>query len=381
MLHRRSANTMLNEEIGNTDFVTKTVTPISEEMTEILISYTFEYKYNSFPQDIAAFIDVQYEEKLPLITITLVTPDDRELKIDSFIPNKKSDVYYFTRQEILRRKYKTEFPVNAILSDPNSETLTPLKGTYNLQIKAFVFEDDSDMEAELVVYGQVYGIAGTDGKRRDIMIPLLWGMPIALSFGILAAVGTSFSSMLIAALSTWFGGWIDNLTQRITEINLILPFLPVSIMIYVLYSKSFWTILGVSVILNIFGNEIKNYRSIFLQIMEEKYIEAARSYGAKDWRIITRYLIPRIMPIMIPKLVILVPSYVFLEATLTLLGISDPVMPTWGKLLVEGFSSDIYRGVYHLFLEPLALLLLVGFAFVLLGISLERIFQPRLRER
>ncbi|NOQ40026.1 MAG: ABC transporter permease subunit, partial [Anaerolineales bacterium] len=86
---------------------------------------------------------------------------------------------------------------------------------------------------------------------------------------------------------------MDNLTQRITEINLIIPFLPVSIMIYVLYSKSFWTILGVSVILNIFGNEIKNYRSILLQIMEEKYIEAAVSYGAKDWRIITRYLIPR----------------------------------------------------------------------------------------
>ncbi|MCK4826966.1 ABC transporter permease, partial [bacterium] len=93
-LNSRSANTMLNEEIRNTDFVTKTVTPISDDMTEILISYTFEYEYNSFPQDIAAFIDVQYEEKLPLITITLVTPDDREFKIDSFIPNKKSDVYY-----------------------------------------------------------------------------------------------------------------------------------------------------------------------------------------------------------------------------------------------------------------------------------------------
>jgi peptide/nickel transport system permease protein len=152
-------------------------------------------------------------------------------------------------------------------------------------------------------------------------------------------------------------------------------------LIYVLYSKSIWTILGVTVVLSIFGNEIKYYRSIFLQVMEEEYIEAARSYGASDLRIIIRYIIPRILPIMIPKLVILVPSYVFLEATLTLLGVTDPTLPTWGKLLVEGLSSDIYRGVYHLLLEPLALLLLVGFAFVLLGISLERIFQPRLRER
>ena len=101
----------------------------------------------------------------------------------------------------------------------------------------------------------------------------------------------------------------------------------------------------------------------------------------RDGRIIINYLVPRIMSVLIPQMIVLVPSYVFLEATLTLLGVSDPVLPTWGKLLVEGLSSDIYRGAYHLLLEPLALLLLVGFAFVLLGISLERIFQPRLRER
>ena len=359
----------------------KVISRPSDEMTEILITFPFAYPYHDFPQEIAGFIDVQYQEKLPLIAITLFTPDGREINIGSFTADKQSEIFYFNRQEKLQRKFDNEFPVQNILADPNADSLLPLQGDYQLQFKGYFFEENHGMDIELVVYGQVYGAAGTDGSRRDITIPLLWGMPIALFFGILAAVGTSVSSMLIAAVSTWYGGWVDNLTQRITEINLIIPFLPVSIMIYVLYSKSIWTILGVTVALSIFGNEIKYYRSIFLQVMEEKYIEAARAYGAKDWRLILRYLIPRILPIMVPKLVVLVPSYVFLEATLTLLGISDPVLPTWGKLLVDGFSSDIYRGVYHLLLEPLALLLLVGFAFVLLGISLERIFQPRLRER
>jgi peptide/nickel transport system permease protein len=374
-------NTLINQEGGGIGIPRKTVTQVSDEMWEILISFPFEYSYSTFPQEIAGFIDSRFDEKLPLISIILNTPDGREINVGSFTSDQQEEVFYFSKQDKLKRKFRTEFPVQALLSAPDSDPLVPLQGNYQLQFKGFFFEEDPDMDIDLVIYGQVYGIAGTDGNRRDLTVPLLWGMPIALFFGILAAVGTSVSSMLIAAVSSWYGGWVDNLAQRITEINLIIPFLPVSIMIYVLYSKSLWTILGVTVALSIFGNEIKYYRSIFLQVMEEKYIEAAQSYGASNRRLIIRYLIPRILPIMIPKLVILVPSYVFLEATLTLLGVSDPVLPTWGKLLVEGFSSDIYRGVYHLLLEPLALLLLVGFAFVLLGISLERIFQPRLRER
>ena len=374
-------DTLIDQAEGEVGIPRKNITQVSDEMTEILISFPFEYHYQSFPQEIAGFYQVQYQEKLPLISIVLITPDGREINVGSFISDKKQDVYYFTRQDRLQRKFQTEFPVQALLAAPDADPLVPLQGDYELQFKGYFFEENSDMDVDLVVYGQVHGLAGTDGNRRDLMVPLMWGMPVALFFGILAAVGTSVSSMLIAAVSTWFGGWIDNLAQRITEINLIIPFLPVSIMIYVLYSKSLWTILGVTVALSIFGNDIKYYRSIFLQVMEEKYIEAAQSYGANNRRLIVRYLVPRILPIMIPKLVILVPSYVFLEATLTLLGVSDPVLPTWGKLLVEGFSSDIYGGVYHLVLEPLALLLLVGFAFVLLGISLERIFQPRLRER
>jgi len=171
------------------------------------------------------------------------------------------------------------------------------------------------------------------------------------------------------------------LVQRITEVNMVLPFLPVSIMIYILYSKSFWAILGVTVLLSIFGSAIKNYRAVFLQVKEAGYIEAAQAYGAGNRRIILRYLIPRIMPIMIPQLVILIPSYVFLEATLAFLEVSDPVLPTWGKLIVEALSYGTHSGDYHMVLEPAALLMLTGFAFAMVGFALERIFEPRLRER
>jgi len=364
---------------GQIGVASKSVTAVSDDVTEIAISFPFDFHYGEFPQDLSVYVDASYEEKKPLVTMTWMTPDGREIELDSaqiqasYVYRLSSDEH--TGQELGRRRL-----VEALFSDPDLDSPVPLQGDYELLVKTFVFEEGGDSEAALVLMGQVHGLAGTDGRRRDLLIPLLWGMPVALAFGVLAAVGTSVSSMVIAGIGTWFGGWVDALVQRITELNMILPFLPVSIMVYTLYSKSFWVILGVTVLLSVFGSAIKNYRAIFLQVKEAPYVEAAQAYGTGDWRIIFRYLIPRLIPVLVPQLVILVPSYVFLEATLAFLGLSDPVLPTWGKLMVEGLSHGIHAGHHHLFLEPLSLLLLVAFAFVLLGASLERIFQPRLRE-
>lgn len=352
----------------------KTRTPVSEDMTEITFSFPFDYPYGAFPQDLAVFVDAEFDEKRPLITLTWLTPDGREIEVMS-ASIQNSYTYWLSQDDTLGRKMDTQEPLVALLSQPGSNDAIPLKGTHELRLSAYVFEEESDVEATIVLYGQVYGLAGTDERRRDLKVPLLWGMPVALAFGILAALGTSLSSITIAAVGTWFGGWLDALVQRITEVNMILPFLPVSIMVFTIYSKSFWVILGVTVLLSIFGNAIKNYRALFLQVREAPYVEAALSYGASNWRIISRYLIPRIISVLVPQLIIMVPSYVFLEATLAFLGVSDPVLPTWGKLIVSGFARGIYTAKYHLVFEPLGLLMLVGIAFVMVGLSLERLFN------
>jgi len=223
-------------------------------------------------------------------------------------------------------------------------------------------------------------MAGTDHQRRDLSIALLWGMPVALSFGLIAALGTSLAAMVIAAFGAWYGGWIDELIQRITEVNLVLPFLPILIMIGTFYDRSIVTILTATILLSIFGGSIKGYRAIFLQVREMPYIEAARAYGAGDARIILRYLLPRIIPLLIPALVTGIPGYVFLEASLAVLGLGDPVLPTWGKIIQDAeFNGALFNGLYYWILEPAALLMITGLAFSMLGFSLDRIFNPRLR--
>jgi peptide/nickel transport system permease protein len=162
---------------------------------------------------------------------------------------------------------------------------------------------------------------------------------------------------------------------------MVLPFLPILIMVGTFYSRSIWVILGVVIILGVFGPAIKTYRAVFLQVKESSYIEAARAYGAGSSRIIFSYLVPRIVPLLIPQLVTLVPAYVFLEAALAFLGLGDPTLPTWGKVINDAQNNGaLYKGLYYWVLEPAILLMISGLAFALLGFSLDRIFNPRLRE-
>jgi peptide/nickel transport system permease protein len=213
------------------------------------------------------------------------------------------------------------------------------------------------------------------------MVPLLWGTPIALIFGIFASVATLILTLIIATVGAWYGGWLDELIQRITEIFLVLPFLSILIMVAAFYSPSIWTILGVTDVLSIFNGSIKQYRAQLLQLKESMYIEAARAYGASNSRIIFQYLIPRMIPLLIPALVSSVPAFIFLEASLALLGLGDPVLPTWGKIINDAEASGaLYKGYYYWIMEPAALLMITGLGFAMLGFALDRVFNPRLRD-
>ena len=361
------------------DSVDKSTGVVSEEVTEITFSFAFDYPYDGFPREVSVFFDAQYEKKFPHASLSWLTPDGREIRVADFSV-EHSLSYRVSQDAKLKRRLKGQLPHVGLFADPTSEEPVALKGTYTLQVSALVFEEGADVDAELVIFGQVHGLAGTDHRRRDLMVALLWGTPIALAFGLLAAVGTTITTMTISATGTWFGGWVDEVIQRITEVNMILPVLPILIMVGTFYSKSLWLMLGVLILLSIFGGAIKTYRAVFLQVKESPYMEAARAYGASDSRIIFTYLVPRIIPMLIPQLVTLIPTFVFIEASLAVLGLGDPILPTWGKVINDArVSGALYEGQYYWMLEPSVLLMITGLAFSLLGFSLDRIFNPRLR--
>ncbi|HEX9387930.1 MAG TPA: ABC transporter permease [Anaerolineales bacterium] len=358
--------------------MTKEVTPGKEGTATISESYAFDFNYDYYPQDMILYLTSKYKEKQPFLSAEWLTPDGRKIRITNTAIRQKQ-TYRFSQDEKLKTRLRTDDVIHQLFSDPETDKL--VKGKYQLLITGTTFEPDSNIDVQFVLHGQVYGLAGTDQARRDLVVPLLWGAPVALAFGLIASVGTSVLTMVIAAVGTWYGGWVDELIQRITEINLVLPFLSILIMIGTFYSRSIWVILGATIVLSIFTGAIKSYRSIFVQVKESMYIEAARAYGASSPRIVFLYLIPRMIPLLIPGLVSAVPAFVFLEASLAVLGLGDPVLPTWGKIIQDANSNGaLYRGYYYWILEPATLLMITGLGFAMLGFALDRIFNPKLRD-
>ncbi len=353
-------------------------TPGAEGTGTLLANYTFDFTYDTYPQDMILYFTSEYAEKQPFISLEWVTPDGRTVRIANMAVSQDF-TYRFAQDEKLKTRLKSDDTIASLFSDPETGSL--INGQYQLLITGTTFEPDSTINAEFVFHGQVFGLAGTDQSRRDLMVPLLWGAPVALAFGLIASLGSLVLTMVIAAVGTWYAGWVDELIQRITEVNLVLPFLSILIMVGTFYSRSIWVILGATIALSIFTGAIKSFRSIFLQVKESMYIEAARAYGASGSRIVFFYLIPRMIPLLIPGLVSSVPAFVFLEASLAILGLGDPVLPTWGKIIQDANSNGaLYRGYYYWILEPTVLLMITGLGFAMLGFALDRIFNPKLRE-
>ncbi|MEM1936578.1 MAG: ABC transporter permease [Candidatus Caldarchaeum sp.] len=362
------------------------------------VEIRFDYGFDDFPSELNLFFTSHYQVSQPQLTISWVKPDGTQVQLRKTTISRE-DRFYMSADAALSselnqllesrlgRKPPTMVPTTTILFGVIDETILGVdtarvqKGEYRLLIEGFLFEADSDFDAKLVVYGKVYGWAGTDHLRRDIGIALLWGTPIALLFGVSAATSIALIQMSIGAVSAWFRGLVDTLMQRITEIFLVLPFLPVLIMVSTLYRVNIWIILVIVILLSSFGPGVKNYRALFLQLRESPYIEAARSYGAGDLRILFLHLIPRVLPTMIPTIVLSAADFVFLEAALAIIGIGDPITPTWGKVIQDAFYfGALFKGHYYWVLIPSALLAATSVSFALIGFALDKIFNPRLKE-
>lgn len=356
---------------------------LGEGMKRVEVVLPFDYQYDRFPSELQMSTHWTFATERALVSLYWRKPDGELITILESFRVRPSQTFYISNDSDLRDKLGARPEQGLFLLDTTvpGDQEEPMKGRYELIMLADIPESDSLNTASLTVYGRVYGLAGTDHLRRDLMLPLLWGAPIALLFGIFAAVGAQVSTFVLAGIATWFGGSLEKAMVWMTQVNIIIPILPILIMISHLYQPRLWTILGIVIAFNVFSASFFTYRAMFLQLKEAPYFEAAQAYGAGNFRIIFRYLLPRIAPTLLPQFVMIVPTFVFLEATLAVLGLGDPFLPTWGKMISDArLQSALYFGHYYWIVLPALLLMAMGFGFALVGYSLDRIFNPRLRE-
>lgn len=177
---------------------------------------------------------------------------------------------------------------------------------------------------------------GTDARGRDMLTLVLHGARISLYVG-LAAVALEISiALVIGMIAGYFGGIIDEVLMRLTDLILTLPTLPLLLVTITLFQAR--DINTIVFVMGIFGWPFmaRVVRSEFLTLRETTFVEAARSMGATPWRIILRHILPNVLSSIIVIGTMDLPWYIFYEATLTFLGFGDPFSYSWGVTLEGG---------------------------------------------
>ncbi|MFQ6012920.1 MAG: ABC transporter permease [Thermoplasmata archaeon] len=373
----------------------------------ITLRRTFEWNADEFPSEVVIRLFATWQDGTPPPRVKAVwlRPDGESLEIFNLFPDRRLpdiNVISVSQDEVVRetiRNWALELgaedqafirPGSVIFAkaDPanvgnmlNPGSAAVLRGRYTLQLEVFAFAADDDIDGKFLAYGKIYGLAGTDQARRDLFVGILWGAPVALAFGTAAALLTVFSQVILGALGAYYGGRWDEMIQRSTDFFLILPVLPVLILIGAFYTPSIWNILIIVVFFSLVGGATKVIRSIVLQAKEDLYIESAKSYGAPRGRILIRYILPRTMPYTFALIALSVPSFIFLEAALSFLGLGDPLLPTWGKVLGDAYRGGaIFSGAWWWITFPAMGILFVTVGFAFLGYAFDKILNPRLRE-
>ncbi len=242
---------------------------------------------------------------------------------------------------------------------------------------------------KIVVVGDCYGLLGTDNFGRDLALGIFYGFPIAILVGFFAAVVATFLGGVIGVVSGYYGGMVDEVIQRLIDITVNIPLLPILVLVGFIVQKTIlnpWIRVFVVIAFLIafsWGGTAIVVRSMALSIKSEPYVEAARAVGASNVRIIFRHVFPQVVPYLFAVLVFSVPGAVLTIAGLSVLGIRFG-LPSWGSILADLRSYVQSAGPSALMtwwwlVPPGAMLALLSFTFIALGIAMETVVEPRLR--
>jgi peptide/nickel transport system permease protein len=215
---------------------------------------------------------------------------------------------------------------------------------------------------------------GTDVYGRDLLSRLILGARVSLSVGIMAVIISLLLGITIGAVAGYFGGWIDACLSWVMNILWALPALLLVIAISFALGKGLWQIF-IAVGLSMWVEVARLVRGQVLSLKHTEFIEAARSMGFNNARIIRRHILPNIIG---PILVLASSNFasaILLEAGLSFLGFgAQPPMPTWGSMIKEHYGYIIMNSAFLAILPGLAIMLMV-YAFNLVTVGLRDAFD------
>lgn len=220
---------------------------------------------------------------------------------------------------------------------------------------------------------------GTNDMGQDILAELAVGARTSLFIGIATAVIATFIGGIIGVLSGYFGGWFETLMLRLIDVVLTLPFLPLMLVIAVYIGPGAFTQIFV-ITLVMWAGKARQIRAQTLSIKKAGPVLAAKSMGAGHTYLFRKHILPGVFPLFIPQFVAAVNAAILLESSLSFLGMSDPLMKSWGSILyyANNRSAFLTEAWVWWIIPPGVCIVLVVLAFSFIGYYLEEKVNPRL---
>lgn len=203
-------------------------------------------------------------------------------------------------------------------------------------------------------------LLGSDGFGRDMFSRMFYGGQVSLFAGLVAACLSLLTGLLVGAVAGLYGGWVDEVAMRLAEVFIAMPALFLLLALRAFLPLHMGPVSAFVLVVSVFGvlswgRPARLVRGIVLSARERTFVLAARGFGASNWYLLRRHLMPLASGVMLTQMTLLVPQFILAEVVLSFLGlgVSEP-FPTWGNLLAYAQQYHVLVSYWWMLLPGVA---------------------------
>ena len=227
-------------------------------------------------------------------------------------------------------------------------------------------------------------IFGTDNRGRDTFTRIVHGGKMTMTIGAVAVIVSTIIAIIIGCLSGYFGGWVDMLLMRVTEIFSAIPFLPFAMMLsYIIRNYPIGETTRIFIIMVILGllswtGLARMIRGQVLAEREKEFVTAAKSMGVKESRIAFKHILPNVISVILVSVTLDFAGCLLTESSLSYLGFGVQLpQPTWGNMLDGANNSIVIQNYWWQWVFPSIFLSIATISINIIGDTLRDVLDPK----